>query len=101
MDLHSDRSRVDQPALAALARDLAAPAAVVAAIAAAESAGQALALARDAGVPLADAVAARARAVALAALAGSTAVDVVVFDRAGTLIGHAGGLGAEWPSAGS
>jgi cobalt-precorrin-5B (C1)-methyltransferase len=89
MDLHSDRSRVDQPALAALARDLAAPAPVVAAIAASASAGQALALAREAGVPLADAVAARARAVALAALAGSTAVDVAVFDRAGALIGHA------------
>jgi cobalt-precorrin-5B (C1)-methyltransferase len=90
MDLHSSRSTVEPTALATLARDLAAPADTISAIAAAESAGQALALARERNVALADAVAARARAVALAALAGATAVDVAVFDRDGALIGHAG-----------
>ncbi len=89
MDLHSDRSRVDPAVLGALARDLAAPPALETAIAACDSAGQALALAREAGLPLADAVAARARFVAQAALAGASAVDVAVFDRAGALIGHA------------
>jgi hypothetical protein len=40
---------------------------------------------------LPDVVAARARGVAMAALAGAVDVNVVVFDRAGALIGHAGG----------
>jgi cobalt-precorrin-5B (C1)-methyltransferase len=49
-----------------------------------------LALARSNHVPLADKVARNARAVALATLAGGIDVDVVIFDRKGELIGHAG-----------
>ncbi len=40
---------------------------------------------------LGDAVAARARAVALRQLAGETAVEVLVFDRQGALVGRAPG----------
>ncbi|MBI3499615.1 MAG: cobalt-precorrin-5B (C(1))-methyltransferase [Proteobacteria bacterium] len=89
LDLHSGASRVD---LEALARDLlglgAAPGLADRARGAA-SAGAVLELADQAGLPLAELVARRAREVALATLAGSTAVDVAIFDRAGRLIGHA------------
>jgi len=90
MDLHSARSQVDHEALARLARDAGGDAALAAAIAGASSAGEALGLADAAGVPLADTVAARARSAALAVLAGGTRVDVVVIDRAGTIVGRAG-----------
>ncbi|MGQ0662458.1 MAG: cobalt-precorrin-5B (C(1))-methyltransferase [Pseudomonadota bacterium] len=89
LDLHSDRSAVDIAALAALLCDLGAPPALSQPARAAASAGEVLQLAAAAGLPLAGLVAARARAVALAALAGGIAVDVAVFDRQGRLIGHA------------
>jgi cobalt-precorrin-5B (C1)-methyltransferase len=88
LDLHSGRSQVEVGALAGMLRELgAAPAAIEQARRAA-SAGEVLILA--AALPLADVVARRAREVALATLAGGIAVDVVVFDRAGQRIGHAG-----------
>jgi cobalt-precorrin-5B (C1)-methyltransferase len=90
LDLHSSRSRVDGAALANLIRDLGGPAGDVARAGAAASAGEVLEIAVAAGVPLAGAIAARARETALAALAGGIAVDVVVFDRRGALIGRAG-----------
>jgi cobalt-precorrin-5B (C1)-methyltransferase len=50
-----------------------------------------LQLARAAGLPLADLVAERARRSALEVLRGApVAVDVVVTDRAGTIVGRAG-----------
>ena len=49
--------------------------------------GQVLAAAGDLG--LGDLVAARAREVALATLAGETDVEVCIFDRDGGLVGHA------------
>ena len=90
MDLHSSRSQVDHAVLAGLARDAGADAALARAVAGAASAGEALGLAQAAGVPLADVVAARAREAALAVLAGGVALDVVVIDRAGAIIGRAG-----------
>jgi len=90
LDLHSGRSQVDGAKLAALLLDLAAPAETVSRAAAAASAGEVLQIATAAGVRLADAVAERARATALATLAGGIAVDVLVFDRQGALIGRAG-----------
>ena len=90
LDLHSARSRVDIGALGALLGELGAPVATVARANEAASAGEVLALAEAHGVKLADAVARRAREVTLAALAGGTSVDVVVFDRGGRLIGRAG-----------
>jgi cobalt-precorrin-5B (C1)-methyltransferase len=90
MDLHSSRSQVDHGALATLARDAGADEALVAAVAGATSAGEALGLAQAAGVPLADVVAARAREAALAVLSGGVALDVVIIDRAGVIVGRAG-----------
>lgn len=90
MDLHSSRSQVDHAILAVLVRDAGGDAALVDAVAAASSAGQALGLALDVGVPLADIVAARAREAALAVLSGGVALDVVVIDRAGAIVGRAG-----------
>ena len=90
LDLHSSRSGVDVAALAAALAELGAAPELVARARAATSANQVLALAREGAAPLADVVARRAREVALATLSGGIAVDVVVFDREGRLLGHAG-----------
>ncbi len=90
LDLHSDRSSVDMPALAAILAELGTDAATTAAVANANTALAVLRLAGQRAEALADRVAARARAVALATLAGGTAVAVDVFDRDGKRIGHAG-----------
>jgi cobalt-precorrin-5B (C1)-methyltransferase len=89
MDLHSSRSRVDMADLAETARRAGADAATAGAIAAANTAMQALEIADAAGIELADAVAARARGAAMAVLAGGTAVEVLVFTRKGDLAGRA------------
>jgi cobalt-precorrin-5B (C1)-methyltransferase len=88
--LHSSKSRADMNALAAAFAGLGAPAEAVAAARAANAAAQVLSIAEASGLPLADRIARRARGVALEALAGETAVEVIVFDRAGNLIGRAG-----------
>jgi cobalt-precorrin-5B (C1)-methyltransferase len=90
LDLHSSRSAVETEGLARMLAELGAGAGVVEASRGAASAGEVLALAQANGLGLADRVARRAREVALAALGGETAVDVVVFDRTGRLIGRAG-----------
>jgi cobalt-precorrin-5B (C1)-methyltransferase len=89
MDLHSKATPVDPAWLVGLAADLGATGGVLEKLGQATSAAQILALAGD-ELPLAQAVAARARETAMAVLAGGVAVDVAVFDRSGTLIGHAG-----------
>ena len=82
LDLHSGRSQVDLDRLAAVAG--------LPAIAQANTAMHALELARQAGVPLADRVAADAREVALGVLAGApVAVEVLVVNRAGEIVGEA------------
>ena len=91
LDLHSDRSQVDFAALAVMLGELGAEDAAMARAAGANTASQVLAEAGALGQALANRVAARAREVTLATLAGDTAVEVTIFDRAGTLIGHAGG----------
>jgi cobalt-precorrin-5B (C1)-methyltransferase len=88
--LHSSKSRVDVSALATLLVRLGAPRSAVEAAGAGGSAAQILAVARALDLPLADRIAADARAAALATLGGGVAVEVVVFDRAGGLIGRAG-----------
>ncbi|MDT4891182.1 MAG: cobalt-precorrin-5B (C1)-methyltransferase [Pseudonocardiales bacterium] len=91
LDLHSGRSQVDLPGLAALAADLGADAGLVERIGAANTALDALQLSQAAGVPLGDAVAEAARAEAQAVLREApVAVDVVVIDRAGAVVGRAG-----------
>ena len=90
LDLHSRRGTVDMPALAALARDLGGDDALAARIASSNTTPEAFAHAAAAGLSLGEAVAARAQAVAAAVVEGSgIAVDVVIFDREGRLIGQA------------
>ncbi|WP_418958157.1 cobalt-precorrin-5B (C(1))-methyltransferase [Streptomyces tritici] len=89
LDLHSARSQVDKPFLAELARAAGASESLAAEIAAANTGLAALRLCEAAGVPLGDAVAARARDEALAVLRGApVTVDVVCIDRAGTVVGR-------------
>jgi cobalt-precorrin-5B (C1)-methyltransferase len=87
LDLHSRRSQVDFGVLADLLPDHPETAGRV------RSAGtalEALRICADAGLPLGDLVAARARAVALDVLRGAPVeVDIVVIDRAGTIVGRA------------
>ncbi|MEQ8965368.1 MAG: cobalt-precorrin-5B (C(1))-methyltransferase [Azospirillaceae bacterium] len=89
LDLHSGRSQVDLADLAERARGLGADAATVSRIAKAGMAGEALEIATAAGVALADAVAAGAREVAAGLLGPDIAVEVLIFDRRGGLIGRA------------
>jgi cobalt-precorrin-5B (C1)-methyltransferase len=95
MDLHSHRSTVEIGGLAQMLADLGADGATVAAAKGANTAGQVHEIAATAGLAggkmaLGDLVARRAREVALATLSGETAVEVVIFDRAGEVIGRAG-----------
>ena len=99
LDLHSGRSQVNFDLLAEVLAELGASAGLVAEARGANTAKQVLELATTENLPLADAVAARARQTALGVLTGKqgkveTAVEVLVFDRAGNLVGKAAG----WPS---
>lgn len=86
LDLHSKRSQVDFAALATLV-----PPSLADRVRAANTALDALRICAEAGVALGDLVAARAREVSLGVLDGApVAVDVVVIDRAGTIVGRAG-----------
>jgi len=90
LDLHSGRSQVDPAALAALASSAGGDDALAAAVRGANTALEALRLCEAAGVPLGDLVAAGARRTAEGVLRGSdVAVDVVVVDRAGEVVGRA------------
>jgi cobalt-precorrin-5B (C1)-methyltransferase len=91
LDLHSSRSTVDLPGLAELLAERGAAGRVVTHARDASSAHQVLELAREVGLPLADDVAERARDVALGRLDGACALEVVIFDRSGSLIGRATG----------
>jgi cobalt-precorrin-5B (C1)-methyltransferase len=91
LDLHSARSRVDAALLARMLCEIGADGATVAAARQAAGAAEILALAGDRRADLAAAVAARARAVALTALAGETAVEVAVVARDGSFLARVGG----------
>lgn len=89
--VHSSHSQVDTAALARLLAQLDAPPAVVSEAAAATSGAQVLALANTHGLPLADAVADNAQRTAAGLVDDSgIAVEVIAYDRRGTLIGRAG-----------
>ena len=91
LDLHSSRSEVDLAFLAELARAASAPPAVTDAIAAADTAAEALAHAARNQVPLAALVAARAQDTARAALGGApVAVNILVVDRNGEVLVETG-----------
>jgi cobalt-precorrin-5B (C1)-methyltransferase len=91
LDLHSARSTLDLVALGTLAKECGAPLEIADRIATANSALEALQLATQAAVPLAGAVARCARASASAVLDGAPIeLDVLVVDRAGSVIARAG-----------
>ncbi len=91
LDLHSSRSRLDMDQLATMAIEAGANAELATAIRSANTGLEALNLSIAADVSLADRVAAGAREVAMAALAGGTHVQVMVYDRQGNLVGKSGG----------
>ncbi len=91
LDLHSGRSQVDFDLLAKTLESLGATTDLIAESRRANTAKQVLDMATAAGLPLADSIAAGARDQALAVLAGETEVEVLIFDRQGSLVGHAPG----------
>lgn len=86
LDLHSAKSRVDPAGLAAMLAGLGADPALCARAREAGSAAEILAVAGEKGAALAARVAARARTVALAKLAGGTAVEVAIVGRDGRFL---------------
>lgn len=91
LDLHSSRSVLDQGALAEAATAAGAPTALTEAMRTANTAQQMLTQARAQGFDLAGLVARAARAVALRTVDGRLAVEVVVVDRQGAVVGRAAG----------
>ncbi len=87
LDLHSKHGSADLPALAALVDNPA----LAERITGANTVAEAFAAAASAGVPLGDVVAHAAWHTAAAVLAGAdTALEVVLFDRSGVLMGRSG-----------
>jgi len=92
LDLHSKRGAVDLPALAALASAAGGAPVLAARIAGANTAAQAFAEAGADGIALGDTVAAAAWQTAARVVAGSDmaiALEIVLFDRDGRLVGRA------------
>jgi cobalt-precorrin-5B (C1)-methyltransferase len=87
--LHSARSRVDLARLAEMLAAQGAPAETVDKARTAATVRQVLGLAAACDLPLADAIAAQARKVALAVVARNLAIEVLVFDAEGRLAGRA------------
>jgi cobalt-precorrin-5B (C1)-methyltransferase len=90
LDLHSARSAIDITALTDMLKALGAEKSALSSAAASVTALGVLQAAGPLAPALAGRIAARARETALAILSGGTAVDVLVTDRDGKVIGHAG-----------
>jgi cobalt-precorrin-5B (C1)-methyltransferase len=91
LDLHSKRGEVDLAALAQLAEAAGGSASLRLRIIAANTAAEAFGYALADGIGLGDAVAQAAQAVAARVVDGrEIAIDTVLFDRDGTLVGRAG-----------
>lgn len=91
LDLHSKRGSADLAALAEVAREAGAAAELGRRIAAANTVAEAFELARTHGFALGELAATEARRVALAALRGAAVdVEVLIYDREGTLVAQAG-----------
>jgi cobalt-precorrin-5B (C1)-methyltransferase len=90
LDLHSGRSQVSLDSLGAAAASLGADDALTQRIRGANTAMEALGLAQDAALPLGDWVAAKARAVAEAEADRKVDIELMILDREGALVGHAG-----------
>lgn len=92
LDLHSGRSQVDLAALADTVSDFGGDDVLADQVRNANTALEALRHSQSAGVPLGDIIAERAREAALSVLREAPiAVDVVVIDRAGTIVGQTAG----------
>ena len=94
LDLHSSRSRIDPAGLAGLLASCGAPPDAIEAAARSGSAAAVLDVAGERRGALAEAVAQRAREVALATLAGETAVEVAIVDRSGAILARSGAASA-------
>ena len=88
LDLHSGRSQVDFDWLAERLAEEGAEADLIAQVKTANTAKQVFELAAQVGLPLADKIARMARATATEVAAAETAIEVLIFDRAGQLIGR-------------
>ena len=96
LDLHSGRSQVDFDWLAERYAEAGGGQEELPRVRDANTASQVLAMAQDGGFPLGDLIAARARETALGVLAEEAAareiaVEVLVYDRSGALVGQADG----------
>jgi cobalt-precorrin-5B (C1)-methyltransferase len=91
MDLHSGRSQVDFNRLAEILTELNADPALVDDAMHANTASEVLGKARIAGLALAEHIANDARKISLTVLAGGIEVEVLIFDRDGTLVGRSNG----------
>lgn len=90
LDLHSGRSQVDFAALAAMVRETGGSEELAERVRESNTALESLGHCQEAGVPLGDAIAERSRRTAVEVLREAPiAVDVVVIDRAGTIVGRA------------
>jgi len=90
LDLHSQRGSVDLEALAVLAEQAGGSADLRARIVAANTAAEAFTHAQGEGIALGNAVAHAAQASAMQVVEGrGIAIEVVLFDREGRLVGHA------------
>jgi cobalt-precorrin-5B (C1)-methyltransferase len=90
LDLHSARGSVELPALATLAREAGGSEALAARIAGCNTAAEAFSYAQGEGIALGDAVAKKAWTTAAAVLRDTPIeLEIAVFDRDGTLVGHA------------
>jgi len=90
LDLHSKRGAVDLPALAAVATAAGGSPALAARVVAANTAAQAFADAGASGIALGDAVAAAAWESAARVVADTQiALEIILFDRDGKLVGRA------------
>jgi cobalt-precorrin-5B (C1)-methyltransferase len=90
MDLHSGRSEVDREQLAAALISLGAAPELATAARSANTAGEILGMAQTSGLALGDLIAGEARDQALAMVDGKVAVEVIVIDRGGEVVGRAG-----------
>lgn len=92
LDLHSSRSRADMPALAQLAAQHGAPDTLPELIRTSPTVAEAFLLARSHNFPLGEVIAHAAWAVAHKTLSPAPVLlDILVFDRSGTLVGKADG----------
>ncbi|WP_114086409.1 cobalt-precorrin-5B (C(1))-methyltransferase [Thalassospira profundimaris] len=92
LDLHSSRSQVDMAKLAQTAANAGADETLCTAIRTANTARHVLELCAHENVDIAEIIARQARETAMATLDGASAIEVVIFDRQGKMVGRAGQL---------